>query len=94
MARALAIPVLVLSSIAAYAAVYLGISTLLTGLPGVATPTSLSPIHAGTVLLFAAAYVAVERGWHRSFHGLYTWLVASSQPAASAVTSRRETYPS
>jgi hypothetical protein len=45
-------------------------------------------------VLFAAAYVAVERGWHRSFHGLYTWLVTSSQPAASAVTSRRENYPS
>jgi len=94
MARSLAIPVLILSSIGAYAAVYLGISSLLTGVPAVAAPASLSPIHGGTVLVFAAAYVAVERGWHRSFHGLYVWLVTSSQPAASAVTSRREKYPS
>jgi len=94
LARTLVVPVLVITSIGAYAGVYLGISALLSDLPGTATTVAFSPVHAGTIAVFGAAYLTVERGWHRSFQSLYVWLVNSSQPAASALTTRREQYPS
>jgi len=91
-ARLWALPGMLLPSIGLYAAVYNGASALLTSLPTAVAPTSLTPLHWGLAGLFLAAYVAIERGWHRTSTWLYVTLLNTSQPVPRTLLHNREEY--
>ena len=91
-ARLWAVPGLLLPSIGLYAAVYNGTTALLTSLPMAVAPTPLTPLHWGLAGLFLAAYVAIERGWHRTSTRLYVTLLNTSQPVPTTLLHNREEY--
>jgi len=86
--RLWAIPTVLLSSIGLYALVYNGVSLFLGTLPMVEAAAPLSPVHGLIALAFLIAFVAVERGWHRSSTRLYVALLNTSQPAPSTLSQR------
>jgi len=90
--RLWAVPATLLPAIGLYAAVYEGVTLLLSGLPMAVAPTSLTPLHWGLAGLFLAAYVAVERGWHRASTRLYVALLNTSQPVPTTLLHNREEY--
>ncbi len=92
LARAVALPLVVLPAIALYAGVYNGISALTTDLPMAVAPAEASVVHGIVGVLFVLAYVATERGWHRERPRLYAALLNTSQPAPATLTNRRSEY--
>ena len=90
--RLVALPVVLLGAIGLYAAVYNGVGALLADLPMAAVPTDLTVVHGVLAGVFVLAYVAVERGWHRTRTGLYVWLRRTSQPLSSTLLTRRNQY--
>jgi NAD(P)H-quinone oxidoreductase subunit 5 len=91
-ARLGATPLLLVAALAVYAGVYNGVTILLADLPMAVVPTDLTPVHGGLVAVFVLAYVAVERGWHRSSARLYVWLHTTSQPLSTTLLTRRDQY--
>ncbi|PEN07725.1 oxidoreductase [Longimonas halophila] len=92
LARAVALPLVVLPAIALYAGVYNGIAALTVDLPMAVVPAEASIVHGIVGMLFVLAYVATERGWHRERPRLYTALLNMSQPASATLTNRRSDY--
>ncbi|MFP4227517.1 MAG: proton-conducting transporter membrane subunit [Salinivenus sp.] len=90
--RLWAVPLVLLPSIGLYAAVYNGLTILLQSLPMAVAPTALTPVHWALVAVFAAAYIAVERGWHRRSTRLYVTLVNTAQPVSTTLLHDREQY--
>ena len=90
--RLWAVPAALLPTIGLYAAVYNGVSLLLTDLPTAVAPTPLGPLHWGLVGLFLAAYVALDRGWHRANTRLYVTLLNTSQPVPTTLLHNRDEY--
>lgn len=90
--RLWAVPLVLLPSIGLYAAVYNGLTALLQSLPMGVAPTALTPLHWAFVLLFLSAYVAIERGWHRSSTRLYVTLLNTAQPVSKTLLHKREQY--
>jgi len=90
--RLWAVPATLLPALGLYAAVYEGVTLLLSGLPMAVAPTSLTPLHWGLAGIFLAAYVAVERDWHRASTRLYVALVNTSQPVPTTLLHNREDY--
>jgi len=92
LARAVALPLVVLPAIALYAGVYNGIAALTVDLPMAVAPAEVSIVHGIVGMLFVLAYVATERGWHREHPRLYVALLNMSQPASATLTNRRSDY--
>jgi NAD(P)H-quinone oxidoreductase subunit 5 len=90
--RALALPLIVLSALALYAAVYNGVAVLTADLPMSVGPAEGSIVHAIIGALFVLAYIAVERGWHCASPRLYVALLNMSQPAPTTLLNRRQQY--
>jgi len=90
--RLWAVPATLLPAIGLYAAVYKGITLLLAPLPMAVAPTPLTPLHWGLAGIFLAAYVAIERGWHRASTQLYVTLLNTSQPVPTTLLHNREEY--
>jgi NAD(P)H-quinone oxidoreductase subunit 5 len=90
--RAWVVPVVLLPALAVYAAVYNGVAWMTAGLPFAAAPTALTPLHWILLAVFVLAYVAINRGWHRSSTRLYVLLLNSSQPLSSTLLTRRDRY--
>jgi NAD(P)H-quinone oxidoreductase subunit 5 len=90
--RLWAVPAALLPAIGLYAAVYKGVGLLLGGLPMAVAPTPLTPLHWGLAAVFLLAYVAVERGWHRTSTRLYVTLLNTSQPVPTTLLHNREEY--
>ncbi len=89
--RYVAIPVVALSAIGVYAAVYGAVAGLLSGLPAVGTPADLSVVHGVIAAAFVLSYVGIERGLYRVSDRLYvTLLNAAHQPADTQLTATEE----
>jgi NAD(P)H-quinone oxidoreductase subunit 5 len=86
------VPALLLSTLGLYAGVYNGVKAFLSGLPAAPTPTPLTPLHWGLVGVFTLAYVALERGWHRTSTRLYVTLLNTSQPMSRTLLTQRDQY--
>jgi NAD(P)H-quinone oxidoreductase subunit 5 len=91
-ARLWAVPAALLSAIGLYALVYNGVSSLLAGLPMATVHAPLSPVHGVLAAVFVAAYVALDRGWHRASTRLYVLLVNTSQPFSTTLLHKRDQY--
>ncbi|PQJ36306.1 oxidoreductase [Salinibacter sp. 10B] len=91
-ARLWAVPTVLLSSIGLYALVYNGVSALLAPLPMATFHAPLTPVHWTLAVLFIAAYVATDRGWHRTSTRLYVALLNTSQPASTTLLHNRDQY--
>jgi NAD(P)H-quinone oxidoreductase subunit 5 len=90
--RLCTIPAVLLSSIGIYALVYNGVTAVLEPLPMVIVHTPLSLLHWILAVVFIVAYVAMERGWHRSSTRLYVTLLNTSQPLPTTLLHRRDQY--
>ena len=90
--RLLATPAVLLATIGLYAGVYNGVTVLLADLPRAVAPTELTTVHGALVAVFVAAYIAVERDWHRSSIRLYAWLRRTSQPLPTTLLTQRDQY--
>jgi NAD(P)H-quinone oxidoreductase subunit 5 len=90
--RLWAVPLVLLPSIGLYAAVYKGVAALLDTLPMAVTPTAITPLHWGLLVVFVLAYVAIEMGWHRGSTRLYVALLNTSQPLPTTLLHNREQY--
>ncbi|SFS07170.1 NAD(P)H-quinone oxidoreductase subunit 5 [Halomicrobium zhouii] len=90
--RLVSVPVIVLTAIGAYAALFNAISTIISGAPMSEAPTELTAVHGALAVLFTAAYVATELGWHRSSERLYVALLNVSQPDPDTILTRKEDY--
>ncbi|MGG5809037.1 proton-conducting transporter membrane subunit [Falsiroseomonas sp. CW058] len=77
---------------ALYGALVAGVEALLAGTPGLVAPQPFTALHALAAAAFTGIWIAVQAGLHRRSVALYAWLVALSQPAAAAVTDRREAH--
>jgi NAD(P)H-quinone oxidoreductase subunit 5 len=86
------VPAVLLPTIALYAGIYNGVGGLLGDLPWAEVPTALTPLHWGLVAVFVAAYIAIERGWHRASTRLYVTLLNTSQPASTTLLHNRDQY--
>jgi len=86
------VPLVLLPSIGLYATVYNGVTAILQSLPTAVAPTALTPLHWGLVVVFLVAYVALERGWHRSSTWLYVTLVNTARPVPTTLLHNREQY--
>jgi NAD(P)H-quinone oxidoreductase subunit 5 len=75
-----------------YGLLVLAIEALLSGMPGLTAPQDFTTLHLIIVDLFVIAWLAVLAGLHRRSAALYVRVLGLSQPAASAVTDRREAY--
>jgi NAD(P)H-quinone oxidoreductase subunit 5 len=91
-ARAWALPVAVLPALAMYAAVYNGVAWMMADVPMAVAPGELTVVHWILASVFLLAYIAIERGWHRSSTRLYVALLNSSQPVSSTLLTRRDRY--
>lgn len=91
-ARLWTLPAVLLSSIGVYALVYNGVTAVLAPLPTATVHTPLSPLHWILAAVFVAAYVAMERGWHRTNTRLYVTLLNTSQPLPTTLLHRRDQY--
>jgi len=92
LARLVAVPAAVLPALGIYAGVYNGVKGLLVDVPMLVVPAQLSVVHVALALVFVVAYIAVERGIHRSSPRLYVALLNSSRPLpATVVDARRRT---
>jgi NAD(P)H-quinone oxidoreductase subunit 5 len=90
--RFVAVPVGLLAAVGIYAGVYNGIALLLADLPMALAPTALTPVHWVLAGAFVLAYVALQRGWHRTNARLYTTLLNTSQPLPSTLLTQRTQY--
>jgi len=90
--RLLATPTVLLAAIGLYAGVYNGVTALLADLPMAVAPTDLTMVHGALAVVFVLAYIAVERGWHRSSVRLYAWLHRTSQPLSTTLLTQRDQY--
>lgn len=90
--RLWAVPAVLLPSIGLYAAVYKGVTALLSTLPMAVAPTALTPLHWGLLAVFVLGYGAVEMGWHRASTRLYVALLNTSQPVPTTLLHNREQY--
>jgi NAD(P)H-quinone oxidoreductase subunit 5 len=86
------VPAVLLPTLALYAGVYNGVKAFLGGLPGALMPTALTPLHWALIGIFVLAYVALERGWHRTSTRLYVALLNTSQPMARTLLTQRDQY--
>jgi len=86
------VPTVLLPSIGMYAAVYKGVTALLSTLPRAVAPTALTPVHWVLLAVFILAYVAIEMGWHRASTRLYVILLNTSQPVSTTLLHNREQY--
>jgi NAD(P)H-quinone oxidoreductase subunit 5 len=91
-ARYGALPVVFIPAIAVYALAYVGVTSVLSGLPVVAAPTELSVLHGVVAAVFIAVYVAMELDLHERSPRLYVALLNASQPASSTVLTATEEY--
>ncbi|MFB6231225.1 MAG: proton-conducting transporter membrane subunit [Salinibacter sp.] len=86
------VPGVLLPTIALYAGVYTAVGALLAGLPGAVAPTAFTPLHGGLVVIFVLAYLAIDRGWHRTSTRLYVALLNTSQPVSTTLLHNRDQY--
>ena len=86
------VPAVLLPTLALYAGVYNGVKAFLGGLPGALMPTALTPLHWALIGIFVLAYLALERGWHRTSTRLYVALLNTSQPMARTLLTQRDQY--
>ncbi|WP_135822694.1 proton-conducting transporter transmembrane domain-containing protein [Halostella litorea] len=86
------LPVIVVVPVAVYGFLFEAVSGLLADVPMTAAPTDLTAVHLAVGALFVAAYLAVDRGWHRSSKRLYVALLNLSQPAPETVLTTKEDY--
>ncbi|MDG5774917.1 proton-conducting transporter membrane subunit [Haloarculaceae archaeon H-GB2-1] len=89
--RYVGFPAVFLAAIGLYAGVYSAVSAALVGVP-TAAPAELTAVHGLIAVAFVAAYVAVDRGWHRSSKRLYVMLLNHSQPTPDTVLTNTEDY--
>ncbi|WP_459194014.1 proton-conducting transporter transmembrane domain-containing protein [Halosimplex sp. J119] len=90
--RLLGLPLVALTAIGTYAAVFEAISAALADVPMTAAPTDLTVVHLGVVALFVLAYAATEFGWHRASKRLYVALLNASQPHPDTILTSTEDY--
>jgi NAD(P)H-quinone oxidoreductase subunit 5 len=90
--RLVAVPVGLLAAVALYGGVYNGIAVLLADLPMALAPMALTPAHWVLAGAFVFAYVALQRGWHRSNTRLYVKLLNTSQPLPTTLLTQRDQY--
>jgi NAD(P)H-quinone oxidoreductase subunit 5 len=90
--RYLAAPLVFLPTVALYAGIYNAITELLSGLPVVTEPMTLSPFHGILVALFTLAYVIVETGLYKKSKRLYVALLNASRPPSGTVLTSKEAY--
>lgn len=90
LARLVAVPAAVLPALGIYAGVYNAVKGLLADVPMLVVPAQLSVVHIALVLVFILAYIAVERGLHRSSSRLYVALLNSSRPLPATVVDTRQ----
>ena len=89
MARYGAAPLVFLPAIVIYAAVYEGVSGLLT----VSTATTeLTLLHGVIAVTFAGIYVAIETGVHEHSQRLYVALLNATQPSSDSLLTNTEEY--
>ncbi|WP_442978393.1 proton-conducting transporter transmembrane domain-containing protein [Salinibacter sp.] len=86
------IPAVLLPALALYAGVYKGVGMLFTDVPSAVAPMALTPLHAVLLVAFGAAYVAVERRWHRASTRLYVMLRNTAQPLSTTLLNNRDQY--
>lgn len=90
--RLWATPVVLLSSIGLYAAVYNGVAAVLEPVPMTSVHVPLSALHWILATVFVAAYIAMERRWHQTSTWLYVTLLNTSQPLPTTLLHRRDQY--
>jgi len=90
--RLVGTPLVVLTAIGTYAAMFNAISTLLSDVPATTAPTKLTVVHYGVAAAFALAYVVTTLGWHRKSRRLYVALVNLSQPDPDTLLTTKEDY--
>ena len=90
--RLVSVPLVVLTAIGGYAALFNAISTMIAGAPMSKAPTELTVVHVAVAALFAVAYLATELGWHRSSDRLYVALLNTSQPDPETILTQKEDY--
>lgn len=90
--QAWVLPAAVLPALAIYAAVYNGVAWMMADLPMAVAPGELTIVHWILASIFLLAFIAIERGWHRSSTRLYVALLNSSQPVSSTLLTRRDRY--
>jgi NAD(P)H-quinone oxidoreductase subunit 5 len=86
-----AVPLVFLPAIAVYAVVYVGVVSVMEGVPVVTAPAELTVAHGVVAAGFLGAYVAIETGVYRYSDRLYVALVnATRPPSGTALTSTEE----
>jgi NAD(P)H-quinone oxidoreductase subunit 5 len=80
-----AVPLVALPAIAVYAAVYSTVEELLSGLPAVGQPETLTPVHGLVAVAFLVAYLAIERGVYTRSQRLHVLLVNATQPPSETL---------
>ncbi len=84
-----AVPLVFLPAIVVYAAVYVAVSGVMSGV--VAAPTELTAVHGVVAAAFLLAYTAIEAGVYRESDRLYVALVnATRPPSGTSLTSVEE----
>jgi NAD(P)H-quinone oxidoreductase subunit 5 len=90
--RLVGLPVLLGLAGLLYGGLVVGIEALLAGTPGLVAPQGLTVFHLLGAGAFLAAWLSIAAGLHRRSAALYARLLLLSQPAAAAITDRREAY--
>lgn len=75
-----------------YSLVYLGITTMMSGVPMVTSPTSLTPIHLFLMGVFVGAYLLIEFKFYQNIPWLYVYVLNASQPHSDTILASREEY--
>jgi len=86
------VPLVFLPAIGVYAAVYMGVTVLMSGSLLTAAPVALTPIHGLIAVSFGIAYVAIETNAYQRSQRLYVALLNATQPPSSTTLTSTEDY--
>ena len=78
-------PVLFFLGIGSYALIYNGVSSLMSDMPMVAVPLSLSPVHIIFGIVFLIGFFIMKLGIYRKIPWLYVELMNLSQPSKKSI---------
>ncbi|MFB6347033.1 MAG: proton-conducting transporter membrane subunit [bacterium] len=85
-------PLVALGGTAIYGLIFNGITTLLSELPNVVSPSPLSWVHLVIALCFSATWLMIETEAYKKFDRLYVYILNASQPHPATILSSKEEY--
>lgn len=85
-------PVVAITATGIYSGIYVGITALMSDVPWITAPTTLTGVHLMLLGMFVLFYALIETNVYRNIPWLFVYVLNASQPHPDTVLASREEY--